>query len=128
MENPFKNRPHEYQRHGGGELEYDMFYREIDRLIAEGNPHFAGMTPEDEQQLTAWDVRTWMLVAGGRSSEREFAMRKRTMETELEQQSVRGADHPRRRLYAYLGDVITDRIAADQLKEMAARKKEGAAA
>jgi hypothetical protein len=123
MENPFKNKPHPYEQHGGGRMEYGMFSAEIDRLIAEGNPYFKDFTPEDVQQLTPWDVRTWMLFAGGRMTEREFGMRKRTMETELAEQGAKLEGNPRERFYAYLGDQVVNRIAAEQLDEMQKAKR-----
>jgi hypothetical protein len=118
--NPFQHKPHPYEQSGSGELSYELFYSEMQKLKDSGNPYLKDV---DLQQLTPYDVRTWMWFVAGSLGERVFAERKRSAEREITSQGAQVSGHARERFYAYLGDQMTNRIAAEQLSEMQKARK-----
>lgn len=97
--NPYQGHPHEYIERGGGELDFDLFRRELKELIRAGDPYVADV---DLGQFDGWDVRTWMFFRAGRLTREEF---KRRFETALKAHPVKREDmetDSRLKLYGFI--------------------------
>lgn len=119
--NPFAHKAHPYEQHGGGAIDRAWFSHDVAEFKkSDADPRWPSVNPDE---LTDYDIRTWMWWRAGNLEFRMFANRLRNLKQEHPLSPADAAKDSRYNFYAILGERFTEEIAKEQLADMEQAKK-----